>query len=309
LEDAKRAAEILYRNGVEFLTYFGGEPMAHPHLTEMIAHASSLGMVTMIVTNGSLLTPKRIDAMADAGLVNAYISIDAAVADKHELNRGLVGVCDRIRDANAHFRRRNIGTTASVTMSRLIEDYQQLPTFLKSLGFDSVSFSYPLTALSSSFQGYSDSLLVDYTAQELHERFEAVKQLKRNFHVVNPTASIEDMQRHLHGESEQFECLAGWKFFYLDWYLNLYRCHNWERPMCHITEFDGSQRVRDGCTACMTDCNRDVSVLQHVGVAVSDGVRAVAQGKFHQAWKHWFNRKNLVSLQAVWEEIPWLHRL
>ncbi|MBV8883398.1 MAG: hypothetical protein JO235_05280 [Chroococcidiopsidaceae cyanobacterium CP_BM_RX_35] len=48
---------------------------------------------------------------------------------------------------------------------------------------------------------------------------------------------------------------------------------------------------------------------QYVGVAVSDGVQAAAQGKFKQAWKHWFNRKNLVSLKAVWEEAPWLQRL
>jgi hypothetical protein len=30
LEQAKQAAEILYRNGVYFLIYFGGEPMALP---------------------------------------------------------------------------------------------------------------------------------------------------------------------------------------------------------------------------------------------------------------------------------------
>ncbi len=309
LEQAIEAAEILYRNGVYFLIYVGGETMAHPQLNEMIAHASSIGMATIIVTNGSLLTPERIDALADAGLQNVIISIDAADREKHEENRGLKGVCDRIRDANAHFRRRNIGTTASVTMSRLVDDYQKLPPFLKSLGFDSVNFSYPLTTLASSYLGYADSHLVDYTPEELHERFGAIKALKREFQVVNPTASIEDMQRHLRGEPEQFGCLAGWKFFYLDWHLNLYRCHNWDKPLCHITEFDGSQRVRDGCTACMMNCYRDPSLMQNIAVAVSDGVQAAAQGQIKQAWKHWFNHNNLISLKAVIEESPWLRRL
>ncbi|WP_193194488.1 radical SAM protein [Nostoc sp. MG11] len=309
LEQAKQAAEILYRNGVYFLIYVGGEPMAHPHLNEMIAHASSIGMAPMLVTNGSLLTPKRIDELADAGLMSVIISIDAAEVEKHEQNRGLKGVCDRIRDANIHFQRRHISTTASVTMSRLIDDYQQLPPFLKSLGFDSVTFSYPLTTLASSYLGYAESNLVDYTTEELHERFNTLKALKQDFPVVNPTASIEDMQRHLRGEPEQFGCLGGWKLFYLDWHLNLYRCHNWDKPMCHITEFDSSQRVRDGCTACMIDCYRDSSVMQHIGVSVSDGVQAAAKGKFKQAWKHWFNHNNLVSLKAVWEQATWLRRL
>jgi hypothetical protein len=107
------------------------------------------------------------------------------------------------------------------------------------------------------------------------------------------------MQRHLRGETERFACLAGWKSFYLDWRLQLWRCHHWDRPLCHIREFDGTQRVRDGCTACMIDCYRDDSVMQHVGVAVSDGVREAARGDFRQAWAHWADGPNLVSVQAA----------
>jgi MoaA/NifB/PqqE/SkfB family radical SAM enzyme len=303
LEDANRAADILYRNGIYFLIYTGGEPLAHRNFVSMVAHASSIGMVTTLVTNGSLLTPDRIDALADAGLVSVYISIDASTAELHEKNRGLPGVCDRIRDANQRFGQRNIATAASVTMSRLV-DYKNLPPFLKSLGFESLTFSYPLTGLRSPYLAYSDSELVTYTNDELHEAFDAVKALKRDFVVLNPTASIEDMQHHLRGEPEHFGCIAGWKFFYLDWHLDLYRCHNWDRPLCHITEFDGSQRLRDGCTACMIDCYRDNSVMQHIGVAVSDGVGAAARGQLGEAWKHWFNRKNLTSMKAVLEDAP-----
>ena len=256
LEDANRATDILYRNGIQFLIYTGGEPMALRHFPAMVAHASRLGMSTTLVTNGSLLTPDRIDALADAGLVSVYISIDAADAELHEANRQLPGVCEKIRQANQRFRERHVSTAASVTMSRLV-DYARLPPFLRSLGFESLTFSYPLTDLASPYLAYSDSKLVQYTSDELHDAFDAVKALKRDFTVLNPTASVDDMQRHLRGEPERFGCIAGWKFFYLDWHLDLYRCHNWDRPLCHVTEFDGSQRMRDGCTACMIDCYRD----------------------------------------------------
>ncbi|MBD2771875.1 radical SAM protein [Iningainema tapete] len=309
LDDAKQAAEILLRNGVYFIFYVGGEPMLHPHLNEMIAHASSIGIAPMLVTNGSLLTPERVDALVDAGLVSVFISIDATDVEKHEQNRGLRGVCDRIRAANAQFRRRNLTPTASVTMSRLVDDYQKLPPFLKSLGFDSVTFSYPLTTLPSSYLSHAESELVDYTDEELYDCFEQMKALKKDFPVLNPIASIEDMQRHLRGEPEQFGCLAGWKFFYLDWHLNLYRCHNWDKPMCHITEFDGSQRVRDGCTSCMIDCYRDGSVMMQIGMGVSDGLQAAAKGNLKQAWKYWFDSRNLVSIKSVLEISSWVGHL
>jgi MoaA/NifB/PqqE/SkfB family radical SAM enzyme len=303
LADAKRAIEILARNDVQFLIFTGGEPLVHRDFVCMVAHASGLRMSPTLVTNGWLLTEARIDALADAGLASVYISIDAANAEVHERNRGLPGVCDRIRKANVHFKRRGIGTAASVTMSRLV-NYPDLPPFLKSLGFDSLTFSYPLRDLASPYLSYSDSKLVAYTSDELFEAFDAVKALKKSFQVLNPTASIDDMQRHLRGEPEKFVCIAGWKFFYLDWHLDLYRCHNWERPLCHVFDFDGSQRVRDGCTACMIDCYRDNSVMQHIGMAVSDGFNAVARGRFGEAGRHWFNRANFASLKAVMEDAP-----
>jgi len=195
-------------------------------------------------------------------------------------------------------------------MSRLVGDYAALPDFLRALGFDAVTFSYPLSSLKSSYLSYRASDLVTYTAEELFAAFEAVKTLKKGFSVLNPTASLEDMQRHLRGEPERFVCLGGYKFFYLDWHLNLYRCHNWDRPMCHITEFDTVERVRDGCTACMIDCYRDDSVMQHIAVAVSDGVAAARKGQFRQAWRFLFDRRSLISLKTVLEEAPlWRSRV
>jgi hypothetical protein len=94
----------------------------------------------------------------------------------------------------------------------------------------------------------------------------------------------------LRGEPELSGCLAGYKFFYLDWHLDLYR-HNWDRPMCHITGFDEVERVRDGRIACMIDCYCDDSVMQHIGVAIGDGVAAAASGRVDKALRHWFDRR------------------
>ena len=75
----------------------------------------------MVVTNGGLLTPKKIEALADAGLSSLIISVDAAAQDIHEKNRGLPGVCNKIKEANQILKNIGMYSTASVTMSHLVD--------------------------------------------------------------------------------------------------------------------------------------------------------------------------------------------
>ncbi|MGG7378586.1 radical SAM protein, partial [Escherichia coli] len=71
--------------------------MLHRDLIEIVQRASGLGMKVLLVTNAGLLKPHRIYELADASLSSFIISIDAADAETHERNRGLPGVCERIR--------------------------------------------------------------------------------------------------------------------------------------------------------------------------------------------------------------------
>ena len=306
-QGALDALDILYAQGVRYLVITGGEPTMHPDLGLIVKRGSELGMKVMLVTNGGLLRPERIRDLVTAGISSFIISIDAATVESHERNRGLPGVCEKIREANRQLKELKIHATASVTMSRLV-DYEALPGFLESLGFTSVTFSYPLRQLGSSFLGYSDSQLVDFTNEELDAAFERIKRLKKRFLVLNPTPSLEEMQRFVKHETQRFPCLGGFQYFHLDWHLMLWRCHYWEKPMCSIYEFDGSQRIRDGCTRCMIDCYRDSSVMQYIGVSVHDAYQAVRAGKLGQAAKALARPANLGSLRAILEELPWLLR-
>jgi MoaA/NifB/PqqE/SkfB family radical SAM enzyme len=304
-DGALEAIDILYRQAVRYLVLTGGEPMLHPDLLKIVQRASDLGMKVLLVTNAGLLKPHRIRELVAAGLSSFIISIDAADAETHERNRGLPGVCERIREAIVVIDDLGLHSTASVTMSRLV-DYEALPDFLKSLGFKAVTFSYPLTKLDSNFLSFSDSDLVSYSDAELLQAFEQVKALKKRFPVVNPTASLTEMQRYVRGEEQRFPCLGGFQYFYLDWHLDLWRCHNWDRPMCHIKDFDGSQRVRDGCTKCTIDCYRDSSVMQHVGVSVHDAYQSFKRGHLREGAAALTRKGNLGSVHAVLEQLPWL---
>lgn len=309
LAKASAAIDILATHGVRYLVVTGGEPMLHPDLYEILARARGRGMVVILVTNGSGLDAENIHHLKECGVSSVIISIDAPSAARHEAHRRLPKVCERIRKANALLKERKIRSTASVTMSRLIGDYGALPAFLKDLGFEAVTFSYPLTTLNSSFLGHADSPLVTYDPEELFRAFEEVKRLKRQMRVVNPTASLEEMQRFLRKEPQRFPCLGGFKYFYLDWNFLLWRCHFWEEPMCSIFDFDDARRIRDGCTRCMIDCYRDASVMQHVGVSLHDSVTHLRHGRWRTASKVLFNRTVLDSLKSVFEGLGWVNRL
>jgi hypothetical protein len=76
--------------------------------------------------------------------------------------------------------------------------------------------------------------------------------------------------------------------------------------MCSIYEFDGSQRVRDGCTQCLIDCYRDASVLQFIGISLGDAVQSLRSGQVGQAAKALFRKGNLGSIRAVLEQLRWI---
>jgi MoaA/NifB/PqqE/SkfB family radical SAM enzyme len=308
LQEACDAIDVAVKNHIGYLLFVGGEPMVHRDLRAMTRYAAEHGIHPMICTNGGLWTEENMRGLVSDGLSSVIMSIDAHDAVKHEKNRGLPDVCRKIKRANEFFHSVGIQTTASITASRLIEDYDKLPAFLETLGFKSCTFSYPLTSLASSYLSFSDSGLVNYSKDELLQVFEKIKHMKRrsNFPVVNPTESLTEMQRHLRGDREKFGCLGGHKYFYLDWNLDLYRCHYWEKPMCKVHEWDESKLIRDGCTRCMIDCYRDPSVLQFVAISASDALNNLKKGKILSAAKNIFDSRNLTSLKAVWEDRKWI---
>jgi MoaA/NifB/PqqE/SkfB family radical SAM enzyme len=311
LQEAKDVIDIAKRNHIGYLLFVGGEPLVHKELRAMVRYAAESGIHPMICTNGSLWSDQNMRDLASDGLSSVIMSIDSHDVVKHEKNRGLPEVCRKIKYANEVFDKLGIQTTASVTASKLIDDYDKLPAFLTELGFRSCTFSYPLTSLASSYLSFSDSSLVNYRNDELIQVFEKIKSMKKasGFPVVNPTESLTEMQRHLQGNKEKFGCLGGHKYFYLDWNLNLYRCHFWETPMCNIYEFDQSKLIRDGCTRCMIDCYRDPSILQHVAINASDAYNNLKKGRFIAAAKNVFDPRNITSLKAVWEDRKWIGKV
>jgi MoaA/NifB/PqqE/SkfB family radical SAM enzyme len=309
-EDLREALDILHDRGIRFLTFTGGEPMLHPQLLEMVAYAAYRRMRPSIVTNGWFLAPEKIEGLRDAGLNTIFISIDAASREVHEDNRGLRGVCERIRLANGRLGELGVKSVASVTINRLIGDLEDLIAFLRELGFSTVTFTYPKRWLGSSSMVFSEtSPLIDFDSDDLAKKLEELLRLKSWFAILNPAESIEEMIRFLRGGEQRFPCYGGYKYFLLDWNLGVYRCDFWPTPMCSIRDFRDAELIRDGCTRCMSVCYRDSSVFYHSAISFGDALRFARRGRLSSAAAALVTRANLRSLRALLAEWKTLRRL
>lgn len=240
---------ILYRRGVRYVNFQGGEPLLHPAIVEMCAAVARSDMRPAMISNGFLL-PDKIEKLIDAGLSTLLFSLDSHDTAVHEKNRGLKGVVDRLKKSVAIAKARGLPTVAVVTVSKLV-DFPRMPEILNYVGCDAVSFSYPRLEPfgSSSLVFNPDCDLVDFTGPELEKAIDAILDLKQRFTVMNPAASLEDLRRFARVQEQKIDCVGGRRYFYLDWNLQLWRCENWHEPMGSVLDLDALPDYTDRCTA------------------------------------------------------------
>jgi MoaA/NifB/PqqE/SkfB family radical SAM enzyme len=77
-----RRIDRLGEMGTAIVTISGGEPLLHPELDAVIARIRHNGIIAGLITNGYLLTPRRIAELNRAGLEYLQISIDNVQPDE-----------------------------------------------------------------------------------------------------------------------------------------------------------------------------------------------------------------------------------
>ncbi len=77
-----RRIDQLAALGTTVITLSGGEPMLHPDLDRIIARIGAHNILSEVLTNGTLLTPERIERLNRAGLDHMQISIDNVRPDE-----------------------------------------------------------------------------------------------------------------------------------------------------------------------------------------------------------------------------------
>lgn len=130
--DEAGAIEVLDRlqqAGTEKVTFVGGEPTMCPHLPVLIKHAKEIGLVTMLVTNGTKLDPAY-RAQIVPYLDWVSLSIDAADPDTMALmgrgNAKFHGLCLRRWEELAATPHLRLKINTVVTRQNLNDDMRAL---------------------------------------------------------------------------------------------------------------------------------------------------------------------------------------
>ncbi len=294
--------------GIRYVCLTGGEPLLYPDLLGCLTQARAQGLTTLLVTNGALLTAGLIEELGQASLDTLIISIDAASEAAHDRHRCIPGLASHIREILPRVHAAGIKAVASVTISRLIQDVNEVVRFVQGLGFGHLTFSYPLTRLHSSYLGFAESDLVTFSPGELDGLFAQVLEIKdrATVNILNPRLGLEEGRRQLQGLPCRFPCLAGFKYFFADWHLNVYRCHFLADTLGPLEEIHRITPIRDGCNACNIDCYRDPSVYQYVAVSLADTLAAWSRGEVVRGLKSLFDPVNVLSLSALREGRHWV---
>ncbi|KPK54677.1 MAG: hypothetical protein AMS22_05450 [Thiotrichales bacterium SG8_50] len=159
------------QDGIRFVRFTGGEPLAHPDIVELVAVASHHGLRTSIITNGLLLC-KLLDALGSAGLEEVVVSIDSATPELHDQIRRRPGLFERavegLRRARSHGLRRRVNTVCGPSNFR---DMPRLQVLLTSLEIDAWELS------SLKLEGP-----LDYREEDLEELDRVVEYVYRQGH-------------------------------------------------------------------------------------------------------------------------------
>ncbi|MDH5794864.1 MAG: radical SAM protein, partial [Candidatus Bathyarchaeota archaeon] len=77
--------------GVAILTFSGGEPLVRRDVFAAIERANDYGMLCTIASNGTLMTSRVANRLAEAGIRRVEIGLDGARAGTHDFLRNKVG--------------------------------------------------------------------------------------------------------------------------------------------------------------------------------------------------------------------------
>lgn len=176
-EEGKRLLDDLADYDIPVVLFSGGEPLVRDDLEELIAYATEQGIRPVLSTNGTLITEERAQALKDAGLKYAGISVDG-LPEANDQFRGMEGAFDAaLRGINACL---DVGlkTGLRYTITKHnAPDLEDIVSMLYDEGLDRFCF-YHLD-----YGGRGNEIMdVDLTPEERREAVQTVCDMTRDYH-------------------------------------------------------------------------------------------------------------------------------
>ena len=234
--------------GVMVYDLLGGEPLLHPHLIPLIRYTKTGRRhhnIVVLITNGFLLTPKKVAALNDAGLDMMQISVDSIVptAASHKALKTVLPKLHMLaREARFSVK------VQSVLTEQTCLQYQEFRQLLVDLPFD---FSFSLLHAPGGHVGIQGDRYVQLLAE--HDLYAGMRFYRQH---------AEEMLRG--DDSRPWKCLGGSKFLYVNAAGEVQFCsqnREFHKPLLEMTLADlrANNRHKACEPGCALGCARLVS--------------------------------------------------
>ncbi len=197
-----RLAEL----GVSVVASSGGEPMMHPDLDAIIQGTRARGMMAGLITNGYYLSPKRIEALNQAGLDYLQISIDNIEPD--EVSKKSLRLLDRKLQWLAQYAAFDININSVVGGGvKNPEDARTINQRARELGFStSIGIIHDGSGRLKPLSAHEREVFDDVTRQ-----ISGAHQVLKNLY-----SGIRGFQDNLaDGKPNEWRCRAGARYLYV----------------------------------------------------------------------------------------------
>lgn len=134
-DDWKKIIKKLFDAGIPYVTFTGGEPLLYENIVELIEYAEDIGVLTGLLTNGSILKDRRFaKKLAQAGLDHVQITLESSNKDIHNkmvCANTFEDTVEGIKNCLAE----NIHTITNTTITKINADsIEETLDFINSLG-------------------------------------------------------------------------------------------------------------------------------------------------------------------------------
>lgn len=261
--------------GLVAVDLFGGEPLLRPDLPDIVRGARDLGLHVTITTNGWLLDPPRIDALAAAGVSQVLVSVDGSHAALHDRLRGRAGAFERAVAGLTHLRQRapQVHAGIDVVVSRAnVADLPALCDLAADLGLDTLRLlpyhaCYPFERFSAADREEPLALAPDDVARLREVLPEVRRRLAAHGIVTNAAAYLDGILPYFEGRPRRVQCAAGTLVCDINAAGDVFACYTLEQPVGNVRDARFAdlwrsavlrahrRRIREGgCDRCWQSC-------------------------------------------------------
>ena len=212
-----------------------GEPMLHKDLFKMVRYLKDRGTYVLFNTNGTLLNPKKFQALVESGLDELRVSLDAADRKSYKMVRGKDYFDRIVRDVGKFVAfKAEHGLTAprvSLWLTGLKETVDQLPEFVRlsaSMGVTEVHLQRLVFDEAGFGMARSDLSLFESTKAEEQTAIDAAIALGAELGVVLDASGATEPGLSLKRQADD----KPWATCRRPWSLMYFTAHGRALPCC-----------------------------------------------------------------------------